>query len=224
MKFIEDDFLNGQRLDPATDGRPDLRPTSARTRRSSATWPRTSTSRSRRVRRCCCRSTPRATCSPRLRSRARRRRSAPAARDRGDLSVPRDDPARAAPGAPLRQDAAAGGARARPDARGRAPRGAARAPRPDRPAVAVACSTSRSPSRSNDGGSLRHGRGNAPKIDDRYAAARNCPTATSAIDEAVIATSRARSASLIESGGISTTTSPSGRMIAPRRRAASVTW
>jgi phospholipase C len=27
LKFIEDDFLNGQRLDPATDGRPDPRPT-----------------------------------------------------------------------------------------------------------------------------------------------------------------------------------------------------
>ena len=26
-KFIEDDFLNGQRLDPRTDGRPDPRPT-----------------------------------------------------------------------------------------------------------------------------------------------------------------------------------------------------
>ena len=26
MKFIEDDFLNGARLDPATDGRPDPRP------------------------------------------------------------------------------------------------------------------------------------------------------------------------------------------------------
>jgi hypothetical protein len=25
-KFIEDDFLDGQRLDPATDGRPDPRP------------------------------------------------------------------------------------------------------------------------------------------------------------------------------------------------------
>jgi len=25
-KFIEDDFLHGQRLDPATDGRPDPRP------------------------------------------------------------------------------------------------------------------------------------------------------------------------------------------------------
>ena len=38
-KFIEDDFLNGQRLDPATDGRPDPTrdQTSARTRRSSAT-------------------------------------------------------------------------------------------------------------------------------------------------------------------------------------------
>ena len=27
LKFIEDIFLNGQRLDPATDGRPDPRPT-----------------------------------------------------------------------------------------------------------------------------------------------------------------------------------------------------
>jgi phospholipase C len=27
LKFIEDDFLNGQRLDPKTDGRPDPRPT-----------------------------------------------------------------------------------------------------------------------------------------------------------------------------------------------------
>jgi phospholipase C len=27
VKFIEDDFLSGQRLDPATDGRPDPRPT-----------------------------------------------------------------------------------------------------------------------------------------------------------------------------------------------------
>jgi phosphoesterase family protein len=26
VKFIEDDFLNGQRIDPATDGRPDPRP------------------------------------------------------------------------------------------------------------------------------------------------------------------------------------------------------
>ena len=25
-KFIEDDFLDGQRIDPATDGRPDPRP------------------------------------------------------------------------------------------------------------------------------------------------------------------------------------------------------
>jgi phospholipase C len=27
VKFIEDDFLNGERLDPRTDGRPDRRPT-----------------------------------------------------------------------------------------------------------------------------------------------------------------------------------------------------
>ena len=45
-KFIEDDFLGGQRIDPRTDGRPDPAPTSARRRRSWATWPRTSTSTS----------------------------------------------------------------------------------------------------------------------------------------------------------------------------------
>ena len=45
LKFIEDDFLGGQRLDPATDGRPDPRPTCARTPRSSATCATTSTSR-----------------------------------------------------------------------------------------------------------------------------------------------------------------------------------
>ena len=27
VKFIEDDFLGGKRIDPATDGRPDRRPT-----------------------------------------------------------------------------------------------------------------------------------------------------------------------------------------------------
>ncbi|MBV9234076.1 MAG: phospholipase, partial [Candidatus Eremiobacteraeota bacterium] len=27
VKFIEDDFLDGRRIDPATDGRPDRRPT-----------------------------------------------------------------------------------------------------------------------------------------------------------------------------------------------------
>ena len=26
LKFIEDDFLDGERIDPKTDGRPDLRP------------------------------------------------------------------------------------------------------------------------------------------------------------------------------------------------------
>ena len=43
------------------------------------------------------------------------------------------------------------------------------------------------------------------------------------IDSAAISTRRRRSASEIESGGIRTTTSPSGRMIAPRSRASSVT-
>ena len=37
LKFIEDDFLGGA-LDPKTDGRPDPRPTFARTRRNSAIW------------------------------------------------------------------------------------------------------------------------------------------------------------------------------------------
>ena len=36
-KFIEDDFLNGQRIDPASDGLPTRDRTSARTRKSSAT-------------------------------------------------------------------------------------------------------------------------------------------------------------------------------------------
>ena len=47
-KFIEDDFLGGQRLDPATDGRPDPRPTVRKTSPSSGTWCGTSTSASRR--------------------------------------------------------------------------------------------------------------------------------------------------------------------------------
>jgi phospholipase C len=51
VKFIEDDFLGGQRLDPRTDGRPDPVRTSVKTRRSSATSPATSTSRSRHGRR-----------------------------------------------------------------------------------------------------------------------------------------------------------------------------
>ena len=56
VKFIEDDFLGGQRLDPMTDGRPD--PAARRPReRAAARRPRasTSTSPSRRGRRCCCR-------------------------------------------------------------------------------------------------------------------------------------------------------------------------
>ena len=52
VKFIEDDFLGGQRLDPKTDGRPDPRPYGARARcRSSATSRRTSTSTRSRGRR-----------------------------------------------------------------------------------------------------------------------------------------------------------------------------
>ena len=57
-KFIEDDFLGGQRLDPSTDGRPDPRPTV----RDNASHPRrsherTSTSTSDRANRHCCRCT-----------------------------------------------------------------------------------------------------------------------------------------------------------------------
>ena len=44
LRFIEDDFLDGQRLDPRTDGRPDSRPFVAETTPSSATSWRTSTS------------------------------------------------------------------------------------------------------------------------------------------------------------------------------------
>ena len=51
LKFIEDDFLEGSRLDPATDGRPDARPDVREKRPASATSPTTSTSaRSRRSR------------------------------------------------------------------------------------------------------------------------------------------------------------------------------
>ena len=55
LKFIEDDFLGGQRLDPQTDGRPDPRPTV----RENAADPRqpastTSTSASSRASRSCC--------------------------------------------------------------------------------------------------------------------------------------------------------------------------
>ena len=58
-KFIEDDFLGGQRLDPSTDGRPDPRPDV----RENAPRPRRpreaiSTSRRSRSRRSSCRSTP----------------------------------------------------------------------------------------------------------------------------------------------------------------------
>ena len=48
LKFIEDDFLGGARLDPLTDGRPDSRTACARTPGSSATLSRSSTSVSRR--------------------------------------------------------------------------------------------------------------------------------------------------------------------------------
>ena len=51
VKFIEDDFLGGARLDPKTDGRPDPRPDVARTRPRWATSAATSTSTSRPARR-----------------------------------------------------------------------------------------------------------------------------------------------------------------------------
>ena len=44
VKFIEDDFLDGQRLDPATDGGPDPRPDVRRTQPNSAISPKRSTS------------------------------------------------------------------------------------------------------------------------------------------------------------------------------------
>ena len=54
LKFIEDDFLGGARLNPKTDKRPDRRPTCARSCRYSATLCRSSTSIRPRARRCCC--------------------------------------------------------------------------------------------------------------------------------------------------------------------------
>lgn len=55
-KFIEDDFLGGQRLNPATDGRPDPARPSARTSAFWANWSRTSTSTSHFDHRWCWRS------------------------------------------------------------------------------------------------------------------------------------------------------------------------
>ena len=49
LKFIEDDFLHGQRLDPRTDGRPDSRP-DVRENASDPRQPRAATSTSTRSR------------------------------------------------------------------------------------------------------------------------------------------------------------------------------
>jgi phospholipase C len=51
LKFIEDRFLGGSRLDPRTDGWPDSRPTVREERSSSAISTRSSTSTRRRSRR-----------------------------------------------------------------------------------------------------------------------------------------------------------------------------
>jgi phospholipase C len=51
LKFIEDGFLGGARLNPATDGRPDPRPDVRGACRYRATWCVTSTSARRRGRR-----------------------------------------------------------------------------------------------------------------------------------------------------------------------------
>ena len=53
LKFIEDDFLDGERLDPKTDGRPDPRPYVREDVPSSATSPRLRLHRQRRDRRSC---------------------------------------------------------------------------------------------------------------------------------------------------------------------------
>ncbi len=58
----------------------------------------------------------------------------------------------------------------------------------------------------------------------RQAAWRRGFAVASSMAAAVISTSRRSSSASIASGGISTMTSPSGRMIAPRLRAASATW
>ena len=57
LKFIEDDFLHGQRIDPRTDGRPDPRPDVRENAGSSATSRATSTSARSRGRRSSSRST-----------------------------------------------------------------------------------------------------------------------------------------------------------------------
>ena len=55
LKFIEDDFLGGQRLDRRPTAAPTRAPTCARARGSSATWSTTSTSTSGRASRSSCR-------------------------------------------------------------------------------------------------------------------------------------------------------------------------
>jgi Phosphoesterase family len=55
-KFIEDDFLNEQRLNPRADGRPDPVPTCGTRFLCWATWYATLTSLSDRGHRCCFRS------------------------------------------------------------------------------------------------------------------------------------------------------------------------
>ena len=63
LKFIEDDFLGGRRINRRTDGRT-LAPTSVRTPRSSATSCVTSTSGRSPANRCSCRAFPRASFRP----------------------------------------------------------------------------------------------------------------------------------------------------------------
>ena len=64
VKFIEDDFLGGERIDPKIDGRPDQRPDVRENVRSSAICAPTSTSRKCPVRPRFSRTAPSGTASP----------------------------------------------------------------------------------------------------------------------------------------------------------------
>jgi hypothetical protein len=185
VKFIEDDFLGGRRLDPQTDGRPDPRPD---VREGLA----------------------------QLGDLVRDFDFSQAPRPATILPVnPQTDligPQAQRPGAARRRR---GRRRARISDLGCTDRGVA-----EKATICVVFSA-RLRGRRPEASARRRGPRSARPY---YAAARNRPAVASAIEAAVIATSRRRSASDMDSAGISTTTSPSGRMIAPRRRAASVTW
>ena len=77
VKFIEDDFLNGERLDPRTDGRPDRRPTVRENVRILGDLRADFDFSSHPAVRNCCRAESSGTARPRSKRNARARRIVP---------------------------------------------------------------------------------------------------------------------------------------------------